>query len=489
MKNFPLSGFSSSLARLVIEKTFTSSSYIIFHLFVLTTLISPQDTNNKNTNTFDSNWQFMGLQNEGITTIAVDWADSNVIYSGSGSSFSSGTVGGIFKTTNGGITWDTLIRGVTVRDLDIHPNNPQIIYATLGLNALTQPGIIKTTDGGNSWVKADYGIHMSWESGPVVLAIDSKQSDTLYTGTDGPFGGYPYKSINGGETWFRIDPDTNWVWRKTLSGDSSLVDPLEDGISSIAVDFTNNQHIYLGTAGLGEIFYTYDGGKNWNITGLTEQDGIYDIEVDPYSSEKVYAGTSRNGFLISTDTGFNWQSINSGLPDSSEVKSIEISNNRNNQNMFIIATQGGIGGIYRNVNFNKWEKVGIENKPIYTIKLFLERIYAGSNGIYVKDIITEVCEDISTPLSANLYPNYPNPFNSNTNIKYVIEKEENVTIEIYNILGERIKTLLSEIKLPGEYITHWNGTDDIEKTVSSGLYICILICNNKILNTKIIYLK
>lgn len=91
-------------------------------------------------------WQFLGLENENITAIAGDWSNPDIIYAGSSSNFSTGTAGGIFKSTNAGADWDTLIRGVTVRDIDIHPKNPEIIYAALGLNVLTQPGIIKTTD-------------------------------------------------------------------------------------------------------------------------------------------------------------------------------------------------------------------------------------------------------------------------------------------------------------------------------------------------------
>ncbi|MFQ5485329.1 MAG: WD40/YVTN/BNR-like repeat-containing protein, partial [Desulfobacterales bacterium] len=93
---------------------------------------------------FAQEWRSLGLENEPITVITVDWSNPEVIYAGSGSNFSAGTVGGIFKTTNGGASWDTLVRGVTVQDIDIHPQNPDILYATLGINGLTFAGIIKS---------------------------------------------------------------------------------------------------------------------------------------------------------------------------------------------------------------------------------------------------------------------------------------------------------------------------------------------------------
>ena len=95
--------------------------FIIILLLVLSCFLSAQSINNHTQNSSKSDWKFLGLENEGITAIEVDWVNTNTIYAGSGSDFSSGTVGGIFKTTDAGASWDTLIRGVTVRDLDIHP--------------------------------------------------------------------------------------------------------------------------------------------------------------------------------------------------------------------------------------------------------------------------------------------------------------------------------------------------------------------------------
>ncbi|MCI0494320.1 DUF5050 domain-containing protein [candidate division KSB1 bacterium] len=74
------------------------------------------------------------------------------------------------------------------------------------------------------------------------------------------------------------------------------------------------------------------------------------------------------------------------------------------------------------------------------------------------------------PKDFRLYQNYPNPFNPITNIAFDIPRIASTELEILNILGERIKTLVSEMKAPGSYLVAWDGTDDNGDHVSSGFY-------------------
>lgn len=74
------------------------------------------------------------------------------------------------------------------------------------------------------------------------------------------------------------------------------------------------------------------------------------------------------------------------------------------------------------------------------------------------------------PDSYKLYNNYPNPFNPLTTIKYDIQKSGRVVIEIYNLLGQKIKTLVNEEKVAGSYTTTWNGSTDKGLHAASGIY-------------------
>jgi hypothetical protein len=82
-----------------------------------------------------------------------------------------------------------------------------------------------------------------------------------------------------------------------------------------------------------------------------------------------------------------------------------------------------------------------------------------------------------------LYPNYPNPFNPSTNIKFSIMKAANTQLTIYNLLGEKIKELINGYFLQGTYSVEWNGTNDDLQTVPSGVYLIKMITDAPDLQT------
>ncbi len=78
-------------------------------------------------------------------------------------------------------------------------------------------------------------------------------------------------------------------------------------------------------------------------------------------------------------------------------------------------------------------------------------------------------EDLS-PYTYQLSNNYPNPFNPETTIRYQLAKQGEVKIAIFNLLGQRVRTLVDEVKPAGVHILKWNGTNDVGIRVSSGVY-------------------
>jgi flagellar hook assembly protein FlgD len=67
---------------------------------------------------------------------------------------------------------------------------------------------------------------------------------------------------------------------------------------------------------------------------------------------------------------------------------------------------------------------------------------------------------------------YPNPFRNSTRIKYAIQRLTNVKVEVYDINGLKVKTLLSKNQQAGNYSLIWDGTNDSGNPVSSGIYYC-----------------
>ncbi|NCQ17949.1 MAG: T9SS type A sorting domain-containing protein [Ignavibacteria bacterium] len=421
-------------------------------------------------------WKYLGLGTKVINSIAVDWYNHNILYAGSGSNFSSGDLGGIFKSIDGGFNWDTLISGVTVHTIVIHPLNSDIIYATLGLNVLTAAGVIKTTDGGRNWKKADNGIKVTWEEGPGPLVINPKHPDTLYCGTGGPFGGKFYKSTNGGLNWYSL-------------GDTTA---LEDGVTALAVHPDSTNVVYAGTAFSGNVLKSSNEGIDWQSTGL--QAGIITIEFDR-KGVTTYAGgywTNRwpAGIFRTTDGGVSWENPKMGLPDSLNIQKIQILSYSEGNIFFIAANWGDSGSVYQSLNGYEWEKIGINNGQVSTITLSERKLYAGCGGVYVLDIPTSISDDASfLPSNIKLYENFPNPFNSGTHLTYEIATNSKVLLEIFDIHGRKIKTLVRKDQSPGKHTIYWNGQDEKGNLVSSGVYINVLRIERQIVVKKMIHLK
>jgi len=76
------------------------------------------------------------------------------------------------------------------------------------------------------------------------------------------------------------------------------------------------------------------------------------------------------------------------------------------------------------------------------------------------------------PEEFQLFQNHPNPFNSNTSIRFSVSKSAKVHLTVYDVLGQQIRTLVSELKSAGEHERVWNGEDQKGQNVPSGLYMC-----------------
>jgi hypothetical protein len=100
------------------------------------------------------------------------------------------------------------------------------------------------------------------------------------------------------------------------------------------------------------------------------------------------------------------------------------------------------------------------NDPIEPIK----------NVVLTGEGIFEVNAGDELPLVTKVYQNYPNPFNPETTIRFSLSQPGKVKIVIYNIKGEKVKTLLEQHLEAKNYTMIWNGKDENRKSVASGVY-------------------
>ena len=105
------------------------------------------------------------------------------------------------------------------------------------------------------------------------------------------------------------------------------------------------------------------------------------------------------------------------------------------------------------------------------------------NNLYLSSSPDEIPSDIS------LKQNYPNPFNPFTNIEFYLDINDNIQLNIYDIQGRKIKTLLSEFLLSGSHIVRWDGKENYGLDAPSGIYIYQLISSNKSISNKMILLR
>jgi pullulanase/glycogen debranching enzyme len=75
------------------------------------------------------------------------------------------------------------------------------------------------------------------------------------------------------------------------------------------------------------------------------------------------------------------------------------------------------------------------------------------------------------PLAFELNQNYPNPFNSDTVISFAIPQRQEVTLVVYNLTGQSVATLATGVHTAGTYALHWDGRDDRNRELASGLYV------------------
>lgn len=105
------------------------------------------------------------------------------------------------------------------------------------------------------------------------------------------------------------------------------------------------------------------------------------------------------------------------------------------------------------------------------------------------DDVRDYEEDFATPNQYALFQNYPNPFNPSTNIEFVLFKSGQVEIEIFNILGQKVRTLVNSHLKAGHKVVDWDGKDDQGREVTSGLYFYRIQAGDFVESKKMLLLK
>lgn len=227
-----------------------------------------------------------------VSDIAVDPADSSIVYSATDA---------VRKSTNGGHTWKTVFRpagsavGFGVARIAIAPTRPETIYA-MSNGGTGSRSIYKSTDAGATWHPTAASTLDNSDSWATALAVDLQQPTTVYAA----IGQTVVKTTNAGANWQPI-----------------LHSRPEQVISSLAVDPQQPDTVYAGVYSgrrhTGGIYKTTDGGRTWHLAVSTV--ALYTVSVNPSRPTTIYAAgwAGRDakygnsfGLLRSTNRGLTW---------------------------------------------------------------------------------------------------------------------------------------------------------------------------------------
>jgi photosystem II stability/assembly factor-like uncharacterized protein len=249
-------------------------------------------------------WQNVGLRDsERISKILISPRDPNTVYVGAlGHAFGPNAERGVFMTTDGGRTWQKTLyidaqHGVA--DMDIDPQNPNIVYAAMWFferkpwthrSGDDRGGVFKSIDGGRTWKKLEGGLPKT--IGRIGLSVSQSNPNVVYAITEAKEGKL-YRSDDKGETWRRVSDQAGIVSRGFY-------------YTHVRVDPLNENHVY---AVASTLYASIDGGRTFRpVTGRTHVD-YHAFWMDPKDPRRVWVGED-GGVAVSQDAGETWENIN-----------------------------------------------------------------------------------------------------------------------------------------------------------------------------------
>ncbi len=131
----------------------------------------------------------------------------------------------------------------------------------------------------------------------------------------------------------------------------------------------------------------------------------------------------------------------------------------------------------------RWQNTGLE-MPVIS-----EAIAADRNAQPIAVRILATAKSEALPREFAIKQNFPNPFNPTTQIAYDVPHAEQVRIDIYNVLGQRVVTVVDAPHQPGRYSITWNGTDESGRGVASGVYLYRITAGTFVESKKMMLLK
>jgi len=397
-------------------------------------------------------WKNMGLkESRQIGMIAIDPRNTDVVYVAcEGSIWGPGGDRGLFKTTDGGITWNKILgisENTGINNVLLDPRNPDVIYATseqrrrhvfTKIGGGPESAVYKSKDAGKTWNKIMTGLP-SVDIGGMGIAISPVNPDVLYLIMEaaGESSGF-YRTVNRGASWEKMSSyASSGQYYNEIYCDPKNVDKVysTETVSKVStdagktwtaignnqrhvddhalwVDPDNTSHLYIG--GDGGIYESFDEGKNYIFKSNLPVSQFYRVSTDnAFPFYNVYGGTQDNNSMGGPSRNINRDGVvNADWKVTVGGDGFWVANDPENENIVFTESQYGNAALW---DKKSEEAVSIRpvpgkgektyrwywDTPILISPHQKERIYMAANKVFRSDNRGSSWELISGDLTRN----------------------------------------------------------------------------------------
>lgn len=439
------------------------------------------------------NWQRVGLENsERIARIVIHPTNPNIVYAAAtGHLWNDNEERGLYRTSDGGKTWEHVLyvdAKTGCADVAIDPKNPDVVYCSMWQFRRTAwsfasggkgSGMYKSTDGGKTWNKLTNGMPEG-DLGRIAIDVSPVNSKIIYANIEAAKTGF-YRSTNAGESWERMnggaesslrpfyfskvvaDPvDSNRVYKTSLylgvstDGGKSFSSRggFHSDVHAVWVNPGNSNHVIIGTD--GGMYVSFDRASSWRFFNNLPLAQFYHISYDMDKPYNVYGGLQDNGSWQGPSESPNgienrdWNNAGGG-------DGFWVWRDKTDKTILYSESQGGnITRIHTKTNESKdikpYPKYGEPkyrfnwNTPIQLSPTRPDVIYMGSQFLHKSTDKGESWTNISPDLT--------------TNDKAKQQQEESGGLSVDNSSAENHCTIYTIAESPMDANIIWVGTDD-----------------------------
>ncbi|MFZ1289663.1 MAG: YCF48-related protein [Melioribacteraceae bacterium] len=371
-----------------------------------------------------TDWTITNSPNAEWDCISIEAIDANTAWVASVKNNGGNTT--LYKTIDGGVTW-TIKQSSNENEcfynaVKFYDKDHGILYGDPENGYFT---IYTTEDGGETWLRTD--------------------SSKIPSPNGAEYGVINNLAISGNYAWFGTQNDNNGinarVFRSEDRGKTWSAIPIEEYSFINTISFSTDSYGII-VCNNNEVGYTRDGGLTWKIQWVPLIGSSSSFATA--SSFILVGGPWSN---ISTDGGVTWEQ------QETNARGFEAVSFANSFNGW---TVGFMGEIY------KWIGDALPDLPVSLNDKFENNV----------------------PSEFKLEQNYPNPFNPSTTIEYSIPQKSQVIVQVYDLLGREITTLINEEKAAGNYSVKFDGSN-----FNSGVYFYKLTVGEFSNTKKLVLLK